>query len=247
MESSAQLFVPKGGMQSRELQKAVSASRNRLYPSLRNPSWLVLRKRRQIFSRWMNHLPARKLVILDVGGRLQPYRELLDGRVQQYTSVDVKATPLVNVIARGEHLPFVANGFDLVICTQVLEYVPEPLTMLAEIHRVLKCGGTLLLSVPAACPRDADDECWRFHPAGIRNLLASFSDVVVVPEGGSVSGFCRTINVCLNIFAKHAPVRLLFTFTVFPFFNLLGLLLDNLLRSSNDQFAVNYSARARKL
>jgi SAM-dependent methyltransferase len=233
-------------MQSIELQQAINASRERLYPSLRNPNWLVLRKRREIFGRWMNLLPTEELVVLDVGGRLQPYRELLDGRIHRYTSVDMKATPLVDVLARGEQLPFVSGGFDLVICTQVLQYVPEPQTVLSEIYRVLRKGGTLILSVPTAYPRDADDDSWRFHAAGIRKLLASFSDAEVVPEGGSISGLFRTVNVCLDIFAKYAPIRLILTFTLFPFLNLLGLYLENLVGSVNDQFAVNYSARARK-
>jgi hypothetical protein len=52
--------------------------------------------------------------------------------------------------------------------------------------------------------------------------------------------------VCLNIFAKYAPVRFLLSFTVFPFFNVLGLCLENAQGGVNDQFAVNYSALARK-
>ncbi len=233
-------------MPSRDLQQALTATRQRLYPSLRNPNWLVLRRRREIFRRWMNRIPAAKLTVLDVGGRLQPYRELLGDRVLRYISVDLRRTPLVDVIGNGEQLPFTTGCFDLVICTQVLEYIPEPEKMLFEIHRVLRPGGTLILSAPAAQPRDADSECWAFHPAGIRKLLARYSDVEVVPEGGSIIGFFRTINACLNIFAKYAPVRFFFTITVFPFFNVVGLCLENLVGSSNDQFAVNYSALAQK-
>ena len=228
------------------MQEALSATRKRLYPSVGNPSWLVLRKRREIFGQWVNRLPAGKLMVLDVGGRLQPYRELLDGRVRRYTSVDIRRTALVDVIASGEQLPFISESFDLAICTQVLEYVPEPQIMISEIRRVLRRGGTLILSVPAAHPRDAEEECWSFYPAGIRKLLANYSEVEVVPEGGLITGFFRTINACLNIFARYKAVRSLFTFTVFPFFNVLGLCIENLAGSTNDQFAVNYSVLARK-
>jgi SAM-dependent methyltransferase len=233
-------------MSANDLQQATSITRDRLYPSLRNPSWLVLRKRREIFRRWIAELPAANLIVLDVGGRLQPYRELLAGRVRHYFSVDLRQTPLLDVVAKGEQLPFASATFDLVICTQVLEYVPEPQQMLAEIHRVLRSGGSLILSAPAAQPRDADEECWRFYPAGLRKLLAAYSSVEVVPEGQSISGFFRTLNMGLNIFARFAPIRFLMSLTLFPFFNLLGLCLENLARSSNDQFTVNYSVRARK-
>jgi SAM-dependent methyltransferase len=234
-------------MQSQELQKVVRAARKRLYPSLRNPHWLILRQRREIFRRWISDLPAAKLMILDVGGRLQPYQELLDGRIQRYISVDLRRTPVVDVIAAGESIPFAADSFDLILCTQVLEYVPEPKIVLAEIHRVLRPGGTLILSMPAAQPRDADEECWRFQPAGLKKLLAGYAGVEIVPEGGSITGFFRTINACADIFARYPAVRFVFSCTLFPAVNVLGLWLERLAGSSNDQFAVNYSSRARKV
>src|SRR5258708_31785637 len=102
-------------MESRELRKAVAVARERLYPSLRNPHWLILRQRREIVRRWISALPAAKLMILDVGGRLQPYRELLDGRIQRYVSIDIRQTLLVDVIAAGENIPFAADAFDLIL------------------------------------------------------------------------------------------------------------------------------------
>jgi len=185
-------------------------------------------------------------MILDVGGRLQPYRELLDDRIQRYISIDVRRTPLVDVIAAGEGIPFAADTFDLILCTQVLEYIPEPRIVIAEIYRVLRPGGSLILSAPAAQPRDADEERWRFHPAGLRELLAGYGDVEVLPEGSSITGFFRTVNACANIFARYPVVRLLLSWTLFPSMNVLGLCLEHLARSSNDQFTVNYSSRARK-
>jgi SAM-dependent methyltransferase len=216
--------------------------RERLYPSLTNPSWLVLRRRREIFQKWLARLDARGLDVLDVGGRIQPYRPLLEGRLRRYVAVDQLRTPLVNIVAHGEQIPLASRQFDLVICTQVLEYVPEPNSVIAEIHRVLKPGGRLWLSVPSVCPRDADHECWRFLPASLRHLLGGFREVEVVPEGGSVLGFFRSINTCLNIFARYRGIRAVFRYTIFPVVNLAGALLDSLSNSSNDQFAANYSA-----
>jgi SAM-dependent methyltransferase len=233
-------------MESEELKKTMALAQERLYPSLRNPHWLILRQRREIFRRWISALPAAKLMVLDVGGRLQPYRELLDGRIQRYVSIDIRRTPLVNVIAAGEGIPFAADTFDLILCTQVLEYVPEPKVLLAEIHRVLRPGGALILSAPAAQPRDADEECWRFHPAGLKKLLESYTDVEVVPEGGSITGFFRTVNACADIFARYPAVRFLFAWSIFPVMNVLGVCLEQLAGSSNDQFTVNYSSRAKK-
>lgn len=79
--------------------------------------------------------------------------------------------------------------------------------MIGEIYRILKAGGVLVLSVSSAFPRDAEEDRWRFLPAGIRQLLGGFSEIEVVPEGGSIAGLCRTVNVCLYM-AKYSPVLL---------------------------------------
>jgi SAM-dependent methyltransferase len=48
---------------------------------------------------------------------------------------------------RLEALPFPEGHFDLVLCQQGLQFVPEKRQALAEMHRVLRDGGRLALSV----------------------------------------------------------------------------------------------------
>jgi SAM-dependent methyltransferase len=228
------------------LEQVNREGRQRLHPSLTNPNWLVLRKRREIFQRWLASLDAHNLDVLDVGGRIQPYRPLLERQLRRYVAMDLQRTALVNVLARGEQIPFASAMFDLVICTQVLEYVLDPEVVIAEIYRVLKPGGYLMLSVPSVCPRDANEEYWRFLPAAVRQLLSAFHQVQVVPEGGSITGFFRTANVCLNIFVRYPVPRALFQWTLCPILNLCGAFLEKISGSANDQFAPNYSAWARK-
>lgn len=220
-----------------------SAGRERLYPSLRNPNWLVLRKRRELFRRWLTGFPSGASV-LDVGGRIQPYRGLL--RDPHYIAIDLRQTPLVSVVANAQQVPFLSERFDLALCTQMLEYAPDPGLVLSEMHRVLKPGGMLVLSVPSMFPRDADEDRWRFLPAGICQLLSGFSEVEIVPEGGSIAGFFRTMNVGLHLLAKYSFVQIVLSYTVTPALNLAGLGFEKLAGSRNDMFAVNYSAMARK-
>jgi SAM-dependent methyltransferase len=228
------------------LEHVQRMGRDRLYPSLTNPNWLVLRKRRELFTRWLHGLLGPNPGVLDIGGRIQPYRPLIAGGQARYVAVDLQPTPLVNVVANAEHLPLASQSFDLVLCTQMLEYAPEPRQVILEIHRVLKPSGFLLLSVPSAFPRDADEDRWRFLPAGIRQLLSPFPEVEVLPEGGSITGFFRTVNVCLQMFARYRALRSVLDYTMVPALNLLGAALEGLARSDNDAFAVNYSALARK-
>jgi SAM-dependent methyltransferase len=57
-------------------------------------------------------------------------------------------------------IPMPENSYDIVINTQVLEHVPDPLAALRELNRVLKPGGHLLLTVPLTAPLHG--EPWHF-------------------------------------------------------------------------------------
>jgi SAM-dependent methyltransferase len=228
------------------LEKLQKLAQDRLHPSITNPNYLVLRRRAQLISTWISQVPGKNLRVLDIGGRYQPYRPLLQGRVQQYLAIDVVGTQLVNVVGKGESLPFHANTFDLVIATGVFEYFPKPHLAAEQVHDVLKPGGVLLMSVGAVSPRFVEDEHWRYMRSGLHSILAPFSQVEIVPEVFSLGGFCRLINAGLNIFAKYEIVRRFLQLTVFPLVNIAGLGLEKLSLSTNDQMAGNYCARARK-
>ncbi len=54
-------------------------------------------------------------------------------------------------------LPFDSRAFDIVICSEVLEHIPDHRRAVREIVRVLKPGGTLVVSVPRWLPEKI---CW---------------------------------------------------------------------------------------
>jgi SAM-dependent methyltransferase len=228
------------------LDEVMQQGRDRLFPSLTNPNWLVLSARRRIFEQWLNRLSVNDLMVLDVGGRIQPYCPLLTNRVRRYIALDIRSTPLVDVVARGEQIPVCDAVFDLVLCSQVLEYVARPSVVLAEIHRVLKPGGTLLLSVPGASLVDSAEDRWRFLPAGLRLLLVHFARVEVIAEGGSVAGLFRSVNACLDVFARYPAARFLYRHSLAPLVNLSGALAEKLSGGRNQQFSANYSVLAEK-
>lgn len=54
------------------------------------------------------------------------------------------------VCSEVEHLPFADASFDAVVMLEVIEHAGSDVAALAEIRRVLKVGGTLVLSTPHA-------------------------------------------------------------------------------------------------
>ena len=153
-------------------------------------------------------------------------------------------TALVDVLADGEALPFAPNVFDLVIATQVLEYFREPSVAIRQIHALLKPGGILLASVAACAPRFVDQERWRFTGPGLRTLLSEFPKVEIIPELHSASSVVRTLNLALDTFVRYNSARWVYRRTVCALLNVLGLAVEKLNLTSNDQFTANYSILA---
>ena len=54
------------------------------------------------------------------------------------------------ILSECDPIPLADGAGDLVICTEVLEHVPDPGAFLAELVRVARPGGRLLLTVPDA-------------------------------------------------------------------------------------------------
>ena len=109
----------------------------------------------------LSNLPSG-IKILDAGageGRNQKFCSHLD-----YTSLDIgeydgigdklglhkgnRDYSKVDIIADIENIPIKDGTFDAVLCVEVLEHTKNPNVALKEIYRVLKKGGTLILTAP---------------------------------------------------------------------------------------------------
>lgn len=94
---------------------------------------------------------------------------------------------LVGDLASGAGLP--AERFDCFICTQTLQYVFPLAEAVRQIHRLLRPGGVLLLTVPGISqisPYDRDrwGEHWRFTPQAVQRLLdEAFGAAAVQVQG----------------------------------------------------------------
>lgn len=78
----------------------------------------------------------------------------------------------LDAISNLEALPFPPETFDATVCTQVLEHVPEPQQVVNEISRVLKPGGTFLLSAPQSWHQhQKPHDYYRYTSFGLRHIL----------------------------------------------------------------------------
>jgi len=52
------------------------------------------------------------------------------------------------IVADLEYLPFTKSSFDKIECSEVIEHVYSPKSLLSELHRVLKPNGSLVITFP---------------------------------------------------------------------------------------------------
>ena len=93
-----------------------------------------------------------RVVALDAG------RDEVDGVLATFVAM-AEAGELVPGAARAAvvqgdalALPFADGAFDRVICSEVLEHIPDDRAAMAELARVLRPGGTMAITVPRFFP-----------------------------------------------------------------------------------------------
>ncbi|HQT31488.1 MAG: methylase [Hydrogenophilales bacterium 28-61-11] len=170
--------------------------------------------------------------LLDVGCGTKPYRNLF--HVSEYVGLDIDSPParargVADVFYAGKAFPFDPASFDAVLCNQVLEHVFNPDEFLAEIERVLKPGGKLLLTVPFAW--DEHEQPWdyaRYSSFGLKALLEKQGFRILNHRKlrADVSVLFQLANAYLYKLTERWPfsARLLFNATVMALFTLMGLL-----------------------
>ena len=119
-----------------------------LKDSFFHPRYLAQRQLLNLIESEGNQLTGK---LLDVGCGRKPYQSLLNC-ITEYIGLDVPSSmhglDNVNVVGTSMALPFMGDCFDSILCTEVLEHVPEPVVALKEMARVTKPGGLLLLTAP---------------------------------------------------------------------------------------------------
>lgn len=95
--------------------------------------------------------------VLDAGSGACKYRSLFAHcRYEtqdfcQYQGELVKYLQPVDHVCEITKIPLPDACLDAILCTEVLEHVPQPMDVLAEFARLLKPGGKLLLTTPLGC------------------------------------------------------------------------------------------------
>jgi SAM-dependent methyltransferase len=92
---------------------------------------------------------ARGGRLLDLGCGARPYAPLYQAAFEECIAADFEARTMgVDVRLDAQALPFRDDSFEYVLCSEVIEHVPNAHKALGEIARVLRPGGVLLVTWP---------------------------------------------------------------------------------------------------
>ncbi|HEY2433330.1 MAG TPA: methyltransferase domain-containing protein [Vicinamibacterales bacterium] len=120
---------------------------------------------------------------LDVGAQNGPYAALFPRRI----ALDIQRGRGVQIIGDAQALGLRDDCVDAVLCTEVLEHLPEPQRAVDEMFRVLRPGGALILTTRFLFPiHDAPHDYFRFTKYGLRHLLRRFEILEVEDETDAV-------------------------------------------------------------
>jgi SAM-dependent methyltransferase len=160
---------------------------------------------------WLRLHSAGGADILDVGCGDRPYAELFPRAV----GFDVPGNPHADLHGSLEAIPVDDASFDLVLCLQVLEHVPDPAAAVRELHRVVRPGGRVLLSTHGVYPFHPNpDDLWRWTHQGLERLFltnGAWSSVTVRPGAGTAATLAMTNAHLIDLLFKRLHARALAT------------------------------------
>jgi SAM-dependent methyltransferase len=167
--------------------------------------------RREIYG-FAESVPVGSIVI-DAGAGECQYKHLFQHC--SYVSVDSFVGDeswdfsKIDIKADLKTIPLESEYADCVVCTEVLEHIPEPSIVLAELFRLLKKGGVLFATVPfSAREHQVPYDFFRYTRFGLTTTLlaAGFTEIHVKPVGGDFARLYGLMFEAMSHFDGKASI-----------------------------------------
>lgn len=180
--------------------------KGRRHPSRTQFDYLHVRRLVDDIASTLRELPTPVEDVLDIYCGTRPYDDLLPAGAR-CVGLDVEGNPygdLADVIS-NEFLPFEDESFDLVTFYEAFQYVADPELGVSEIRRVLRPGGTILLTLPFAWEYDRAFLERRYTEPELAAVFEGWDDVRVVENGGRVVVWSTLTGVILERARTRIP------------------------------------------
>jgi len=141
--------------------------------------------------------------VLDIGAGGCPYRDAFahctyltqDAALLQDDALAEGGYGAIDLRCDAIAIPLPDGACDAILCTEVLEHVPEPARVVAEAARLLRPDGTLLLTAPLGSGLHQEPHHYYggYTPHWYRMVLGNcgFHDIRIQSNGGSLRHFAQ--------------------------------------------------------
>ena len=173
-------------------------------------------------------------------------------KMTKYVSLDIKSECKPDIVGPVDNIPLGDNSVDSIICTQVIGDVVNPDKVIKEFYRVVRPGGTVLLSESFMNEIHGEPfDYWRFTNYGMKHLFETNGFTILKFE--QIGGFFsvqaqNTIRYLIEKFKLNQGG--FFSSIVSPFINIFGkflIFLDKIDKSqANRKFSIGWLAIAKK-
>lgn len=140
--------------------------------------------------------PVREVLDLYCGSR--PYDDLFPAGAH-CVGLDVVGNPYgVADVVTDDFIPFPDESFDLVTCIEAFHYVEDPRQGVREIGRVLRPGGTAIVTIPFVWEYNREILEHRYTGPELADLFAGWDAVDVVENGGQAVVWATVTGVMME-------------------------------------------------
>jgi SAM-dependent methyltransferase len=188
--------------------------------------------------------PLLKGRVLNAGAGTRKVSHLIDGELvnQDITWPGDDRTD-IQIYSPLHIIPVADNHFDAILCIAVLEHVENPEEVMAELFRVLRPGGHLVLEVPFLQPEHkVPTDFQRYTRDGLERLVTNHGFRVVRTKGLFTVYHTLYWQAHIWLHTKRSPLYLLGRISLLPW------LLRRARRSTtyNERMATGYQLLAMK-
>ena len=167
--------------------------------------------------------------VLDFGCGDRRYERLFTATGTIYRGFDGAWNPRADLVGEADAVPVSDAAYDIVLCTQVLEHLPDPGATIRELRRIVRPGGRILASTHGTYvyhPNPVD--LWRWTQPGLEKLFndnAEWSSLTITAAQGSAATTAMLVAHFVDLAFKRFRLRALATPFVYSL-NLAGETLD---------------------
>ncbi|UYQ95900.1 class I SAM-dependent methyltransferase [Chitinophaga horti] len=218
-------------------------------PSVFHPYYFI---RKGLVSKIQEYSGAMKGKMLDFGCGSKPYRAFFN--VQEYVGVDFvnpghpHDNEQIDVMYDGKTIPIADNTFDSALSSEVFEHVFNLEDILKELHRVLKPGGTMLITCPFVWKEhEVPNDYARYTHFALKHLFEKNGFTVkTLDKSGNFVEVLHQLTVLyfydhwyMKLFKKIPLINYIFFFFFIVVPNIGGTILSSLLPKHRQMYLNN--------